>query len=121
MVKALIGADVAESAAAAVKAKLTSMGVEEVTKLLSARGLGTSKSKNIMVETLLAHEADVQLQLKAYEAKRSEVAAKEKDALQKKKRRRAQRNVYKERHLSRRWQRGPDRPIGGSLTPEWGV
>merc|ERR1712048_1533927 len=84
MVKALIGADVVESAAAAVKAKLTSMGAEEVTKLLSARGLGTSKSKNIMVETLLAHEADVQLQLKAYEAKRSEVAAKEKDALQKK-------------------------------------
>merc|ERR1719356_966557 len=37
-----------------------------------------------MVEAVLAHEATVQLQLKAYEAKRSEVAAKEKDALQNK-------------------------------------
>jgi myosin heavy subunit len=84
MVKALVDADIAENAAAEIKAKLTSMASEEIAKLLAARGRATSKSKTIMVDALLAHEADVQLRLKAYEAKRSEVAAKEKDALQSK-------------------------------------
>merc|ERR1712048_495949 len=84
MVKALVDADIAENAAAAIKVKLTSMGSEELGKLLAARGLSTSKSKNTMVEALLAHEADVQLQLRAYEAKRSEVAAKEKHEMQNK-------------------------------------
>merc|ERR1712056_108381 len=81
MVKALVHADVAADAAAAVKAKLTSMGLEEVSQLLAARGLSIGKSKIAMVEALLAHEADVWKQLKAYEATRAHVAAKEKDAM----------------------------------------
>merc|ERR1712187_233369 len=84
MVKALINADIAEAAAASVKSKLTSMSPEGLVKLVAARGLSTSKSKNTMVEAILAHEAEVQTQLKAFEAKRAEVATKEKDALQSK-------------------------------------
>merc|ERR1712176_1280294 len=57
---------------------------EGLSKLVAARGLSTSKSKNTMVEAILSHEAEVQTQLKAFEAKMSEVASKEKQVLQKK-------------------------------------
>merc|ERR1712048_1168419 len=39
MVKTLVDADLADNAAAAIKAKLTSLGSEELAKLLAARGL----------------------------------------------------------------------------------
>jgi hypothetical protein len=81
LVKAFIDADAAEEAAAAIKAKLMSAGSEDLVKLIASRGLGTSKSKNAMVEALLAHEADLKKQLVTYEAKKSEAAAKKKDSL----------------------------------------
>merc|ERR1712048_263210 len=84
MVKALINADIAEDVAASIKSKLTSMSPEGLAKLVAARGLSTGKSKNVMVEAILSHEADVKKQLEAFEARRSEVAAKEKQGLQKK-------------------------------------
>merc|ERR1712187_625470 len=84
MIKALIDADLIEAAQATMKGKLASLGSDELTKLLAARGLSWGKSKNGMVEALMAHELDVQTRLKAYEAKRAVVAAKEKDSLQSK-------------------------------------
>merc|ERR1712187_784618 len=84
LVKALINADIAEDLAASIKSKLTSMSPEGLVKLVAARGLSTSKSKNTMVEAILAHEAEVQTQLKAFEAKRALVAANEKQGMQKK-------------------------------------
>merc|ERR1711879_480536 len=82
MVKALMNADIAEEAAAKIKSKLTSMSPEGLSKLVAARGLSTSKSKNTMVEAILSHEAEVQTQVKAFEAKMSEFASKEKQGLQ---------------------------------------
>jgi len=80
-VKALIDADAAEEVAVAIKAKLMSAGSEDIAKLIASRGLRTSKSKSVMVEVLLAHEAEMKKQLETYEAKRSEVAARMKDLL----------------------------------------
>jgi len=82
MVKALCDAAVQEDAAAARKTELQSMGAEALTQLLTRRGLTTSKSKNSMVETLLSYEANIQKELKVYEAKMVEVVAKRKDELQ---------------------------------------
>merc|ERR1712187_401578 len=84
MVKALINADIAEDVAASIKSKLTSMSPEGLAKLVAARGLSTGKSKNVMVEAILSHEADVKKQCEAFEAKKSDAAAKEKQSLQKK-------------------------------------
>merc|ERR1712048_1099073 len=81
IVKALIDADIAEGATAAIKAKLTSMNLDVLARFVAARGLNSSKSKSAMVEALMAHQSSVQNQLKLYEAKVTEVAAKQKEAL----------------------------------------
>jgi len=84
MVKALINADIAEEVAVSIRGKLTSMSPEALAKLVVARGLNTSKSKNAMVDAILAHEADVKKKCEAFEAEISKVAATEKQALQSK-------------------------------------
>merc|ERR1711933_202993 len=84
MVKALIDADMQDAATVARKKELMAMSSEVMSKLLANRGLPTSKSKNVAVESLLTHEAEIQKNLKAYEAKMVSVVAKKGDELQKK-------------------------------------
>merc|ERR1712048_1187136 len=84
MVKALVDADMQDAATVARKKELLSMSSEVVSKLLANRGLPTSKSKNVAVESLLTHEAEIQKSLKAFEAKMVSVVAKKGDELQKK-------------------------------------
>merc|ERR1711933_106271 len=84
MVKALIDADMQDAATVARKKELMAMSSEVMSKLLANRGLPTSKSKNVAVESLLTHEAEIQKNLKAYEAKMVSLVAKKRDELQKK-------------------------------------
>merc|ERR1711953_114102 len=84
MVKALIDADMQDAATVARKKELMAMSSEVMSKLLANRGLPTSKSKNVAVESLLTHEAEIQKSLKAFEAKMVSVVAKKGDELQKK-------------------------------------
>merc|ERR1712151_773346 len=84
MVKALIDADIQDAATVARKNELMAISSEVMSKLLANRGLPTSKSKNVAVESLLTHEAEIQKKLKAYEAKMVSVVAKKGDELQKK-------------------------------------
>merc|ERR1711953_339353 len=84
MVKALIDADMQDAATVARKNELMAISSEVMSKLLANRGLPTSKSKNVAVESLLTHEAEIQKKLKAYEAKMVSVVAKKGDELQKK-------------------------------------
>merc|ERR1712176_133915 len=84
MVKALIDADMQDAATVARKKELMAISSEVMSKLLANRGLPTSKSKNVAVESLLTHEAEIQKNLKAYEAKMVSVVAKKGDELQKK-------------------------------------
>merc|ERR1712113_308044 len=84
MIKALIDADMQDAATVARKNELMAISSEVMSKLLANRGLPTSKSKNVAVESLLTHEAEIQKNLKAYEAKMVSVVAKKGDELQKK-------------------------------------
>merc|ERR1712151_616839 len=84
MVKALIDADMLDAATVARKKELMAISSEVMSKLLANRGLPASKSKNVAVESLLTHEAEIQKNLKAYEAKMVSVVAKKGDELQKK-------------------------------------
>merc|ERR1712151_1371004 len=84
MVKALIDADMLDAATVARKKELMAISSEVMSKLLANRGLPASKSKNVAVESLLTHEAEMQKNLKAYEAKMVSAVAKKGDELQKK-------------------------------------
>merc|ERR1712151_678194 len=83
-VKALVDADMQDAATVARKNELMAISSEVMSKLLANRGLPASKSKNVAVESLLTHEAEIQKNLKAYEAKMVSVVAKKGDELQKK-------------------------------------
>merc|ERR1719163_586117 len=82
MVEALFLLVVQEDAVKARKAELTSMSQQDLKDLLLRNGL-ESGSKEQMIKTLLAHEAKVREDLKAYEAKVGEVAAQKKEELDK--------------------------------------
>merc|ERR1712176_193933 len=84
MVKALIDADMQDAATVARKKELMAISSEVMSKLLANRGLPASKSKNVAVESLLTHEAEIQKSLEAFEAKMVSVVAKKGDELQKK-------------------------------------
>lgn len=80
LVEALFFAVVQENAAAARQSELKAMQPEDLKVLVSRSGLEAG-SKDQMVKALLAHEAKVREDLKAFEAKVSEVVEQKKAEL----------------------------------------
>jgi hypothetical protein len=74
LVRVLYEATVEEEALVARKANLKSMDKDALMKLLSPLGLDKSGGKDKMVEALLAHEAALRKELKAFQAKLVEAA-----------------------------------------------
>jgi len=83
MVRLLYEATVEEESLVARKAELKSMDKDALAKLLSTRGLETSGSRDKMVDAVITHEATVRQELKAFDAKLIEAAAKKKTELAK--------------------------------------
>jgi len=81
MIEALFIAVVQEDAAVARKSELQSKSTEELKALLVLNGLETG-SKDVMVKTLLAHEAKCREELKIFEAKVAELATQKKTQLE---------------------------------------
>jgi len=70
-----------EEAAAAKKAKLKALAVEDLKQRLVSRGLEPSKKRDEMIESLLKHEADMLEKCRAYATKVDEALAKKKEEL----------------------------------------
>merc|ERR1719482_1223389 len=83
MIEALFIAMVQEDSANARKAELKSKSQQELKELLSRQGLETG-GKEQMINTLLSHEAKCREDLKSFEAKVDEVAARQEEELDKK-------------------------------------
>jgi len=83
MIEALFEASVEEEKVLARKSELKKMGVPALKELILSNGL-ESGSANSMVETMLTHEATRRKELRAFEAKVSEVVAQKKEQLDKK-------------------------------------
>lgn len=81
MLRALFLVGVQEEAVAKRKAELASKALPELKELLSRHGLETG-SKDQMVKTMLAHEAQRGEDLKAFELKVDEVVAQKKQELE---------------------------------------
>merc|ERR1711865_229066 len=63
------------------KAELKSIGLQEMKNLLSSKGLESNKSKDVMVEVMLKHEAKCREDLEAFNAKGKEVLAQKREDL----------------------------------------
>jgi len=81
MVEVLFIAEVQEDAGASRKAELQSKATQDLKDLLSRNGLEVG-SKDQMVKTMLAHEAKSREELKAFETKVGEEAAKKQKQLE---------------------------------------
>merc|ERR1719206_601359 len=84
LVEALMSIFVQEEAAAARKAKLQALGLDELRKMLASRRVEFAKSdkKDVMIRALFAHEAKARKELELHQEKAVEVEAKKREELQ---------------------------------------
>merc|ERR1719210_2761639 len=81
MVESLFGLRQQEEAVAARKSELKALSVQELKDQVARKGLEAGGSKEKMVGALLAHEARLREELRAFDAKAAEVLAQKKEEL----------------------------------------
>jgi len=82
LVAALLKINLQEEAAAARKAKLLALSLPDLKALMEINDLQVSGKKELLVETFFVHEAKIQKEIGAYEAKCREVEAQKRVAFE---------------------------------------